>query len=92
MDATYQGSPWFCSWMGFSAICFESSDGMFGRFDLAALRGCHTIPVCLLIYSILPVLKDLSDSFYLNVSPPGPGPSPLKTFRNTSSKTTSSPP
>jgi hypothetical protein len=25
------------------------SDGVFGRFDLAALRGCHTLNVCLFI-------------------------------------------
>jgi hypothetical protein len=25
------------------------SDGVFGRFDLAALRGCHTLNVCLFV-------------------------------------------
>jgi hypothetical protein len=24
-------------------------DGVFGRFDLAALRGCHTLNVCLFV-------------------------------------------
>jgi hypothetical protein len=28
--------------MAFGAICF----GVFGPFDLAALRGCHTLHVC----------------------------------------------
>jgi hypothetical protein len=25
------------------------SNGVFGRFDLAALRGCHTLNVCLFV-------------------------------------------
>jgi hypothetical protein len=33
--------------MGYSAICFVPSDGVFGRFDLVALCGCHTLNVCL---------------------------------------------
>jgi hypothetical protein len=28
-------------------------DGVFGRSDLAALRGCHTLNVCLFVYYIL---------------------------------------
>jgi hypothetical protein len=27
------------------------SDGVFGRFDLAALCGCHTLYVCLFVYA-----------------------------------------
>jgi hypothetical protein len=26
------------------------SDGVFGRFDLVALCGCHTLNVCLFVY------------------------------------------
>jgi len=31
-------------------LCLDPSDGVFGRFDLAALCGCHTILKCLLCY------------------------------------------
>ena len=27
-------------------LCLDPSDGVFGRFDLAALCGCHTLNVC----------------------------------------------
>ena len=27
-------------------LCLDPSDGVFGRFDLAALGGCHTLNVC----------------------------------------------
>jgi hypothetical protein len=33
--------------MGFGAICYFPSNGASGRFNLAALRGCHTFNVCL---------------------------------------------
>jgi hypothetical protein len=38
--------------MDYSAICFGSIrwSGVFGRFDLVALRGgCHTLNVCLFV-------------------------------------------
>ena len=31
------------------AIVLDPSDGVFGRFDLAALCGCHTLNVCCLL-------------------------------------------
>jgi hypothetical protein len=38
--------------MGFGALrSLFSSYGVFGHFDLAALRGCHTLNVCLFAYS-----------------------------------------
>jgi hypothetical protein len=38
-------------WVSAPSFCFHlsRSDGVFGRFDLAALRGCHTLNVCLLL-------------------------------------------
>jgi hypothetical protein len=35
---------------------FVPSDGVCGRFDLAALRGCHTLCVCLFIECVVVVL------------------------------------
>ena len=35
----------------------DPSDGVFGRFDLAALGGCHTLNVCYVMLTLLtPVL------------------------------------
>ena len=33
-------------------LCLDPSDGVFGRFDLAALCGCHTLNVCYLLCSL----------------------------------------
>ena len=32
------------------SMCLDPSDGVFGRFDLAALCGCHTLNVCCCCY------------------------------------------
>ena len=32
--------------MVWKPLCLDPSDGVFGRFDLAALCGCHTLNVC----------------------------------------------
>ena len=32
-------------------LCLDPSDGGFGRFDLAALCGCHTLNVCYVMLS-----------------------------------------
>ena len=31
------------------SLCLDPSDGVFGCFNVAALRGCHTLNVCLLL-------------------------------------------
>ena len=36
-------SAWLVVW---KPLCLDPSDGVFGRFDLAALCGCHTLNVC----------------------------------------------
>ena len=40
-------------------LCLDPSDGVFGRFDLAALCGCHTLNVCCCCYG--PVLPSSAD-------------------------------
>ena len=37
--------PW---WYGTHCV-LDPSDGVFGRFDLAALGGCHTLNVCYVV-------------------------------------------
>ena len=32
--------------MVWNPLCLDPSDGVVGRFDLAALCGCHTLNVC----------------------------------------------
>ena len=47
--------------MGFVSSCLvvwiplflDPSDGVFGRFDLAALCGCRTLNFCLFVYQLL---------------------------------------
>jgi hypothetical protein len=48
------GRTFVSGWVSGSFVLVPS-DGVFGRFDLAALRGCHTLNVCLFnpIYSRL---------------------------------------
>ena len=36
-------TAWLVVW---KPLCLDPSDGVFGRFDLAALCGCHTLNVC----------------------------------------------
>jgi hypothetical protein len=49
-------------------LFFLSSDGVFhGRFDLAALRGCHTLNVYLFVSS---VFRKLHDSLLTNRGEP----------------------
>ena len=39
----------------------DPSDGVFGRFDLAALGGCHTLNVCyVMLYRVLGLIGLLS--------------------------------
>ena len=38
------------SWYGTHCV-LDPSDGVFGRFDLAALGGCHTLNVCYVMLS-----------------------------------------
>ena len=35
---------------------FHPSDGVFGRFDLAALCGCHTLNACYVMLSVMQFL------------------------------------
>ena len=35
-----------------SIVSLAPSDGVFGRFDLAALCGCHTLNVCYVMFMI----------------------------------------
>ena len=39
----------FAWWYGTHCV-LDPSDGVFGRFDLAALGGCHTLNVCYVMY------------------------------------------
>ena len=43
-------------------LCLDPSDGVFGRFDLAALCGCHTLNVCFVM------LLDLKDKVVVIVA------------------------
>ena len=38
-------TAWLVVWKP-PKLCLDPSDGVFGRFDLAALCGCHTFNVC----------------------------------------------
>ena len=38
----------------FRPLCLDPSDGVFGRFDLAALCGCHTLNVCCCCQALFP--------------------------------------
>ena len=39
-------TAWLVVW---KPLCLDPSDGVFGRFDLAALCGCHTVNVCCIV-------------------------------------------
>ena len=38
---------WLVVW---NPLFLDPSDGVFGRFDLAALCGCHTLGVCYVMF------------------------------------------
>ena len=42
-----------CAWWYGTHCVLDPSDGVFGRFDLAALGGCHTLNVCYVCYVIV---------------------------------------
>jgi hypothetical protein len=48
-----------CGWVS-APFVFIPSDGVFGRFILAALRGCHTLNFCLFVCFMFAVLMRLS--------------------------------
>ena len=39
----------YCCWSGIHSV-WTPSDGVFGRFGLAALCGCHTFNVCYVMF------------------------------------------
>ena len=44
-------------WYGTHCV-LDPSDGVFGRFDLAALGGCHTLNVCYVMLCYVHALGD----------------------------------
>ena len=42
-------TAWLVVW---KPLCLDPSDGVFGRFDIAALCGCHTLNFCMLCYVV----------------------------------------
>ena len=42
----------FFSWWSGIHLLLDPSDGVFGRFDLAALCGCLTLTVCLFVMQV----------------------------------------
>jgi len=47
-------SAWLVVW---KPLCLDPSDGVFDRFDLAALCGCHTFNLCYVIFACLDDIK-----------------------------------